>query len=52
VRDFREIEKLFRPYPGEEMEAYQVSAWVNNVTHDDERCVEPSTEPETLSFEF
>jgi putative SOS response-associated peptidase YedK len=52
VRDFRAIERLFRPYPAEEMEAYQVSAWVNNVTHDDEKCVEPSREPETLSFGF
>lgn len=52
VRDFREIEKLFRPYPPEGMEAYQVNAWVNNVTHDDEKCIEPSSEPETLAFEF
>jgi len=52
VRDFREIEKLFKPYPSEKMEGYQVSAWVNNVAHDDEKCIEPSTEPETLSFEF
>ena len=52
VRDFREIEKLFKPYPSGEMEAFQVGAWVNNVTHDDGRCIEPSAEPETLSFEF
>jgi putative SOS response-associated peptidase YedK len=52
VRDFREIEKLFRPYPAGEMEAYQVGAWVNNVTHDDEKCIELSTGPETLSFNF
>lgn len=52
VRDFKEIEKLFRPYPPEEMEAHQVGAWVNNVTHDDEKCIEPSNEPETLSFNF
>ncbi len=52
VRDFREIQKLFRPYPAEEMEAYQVGAWVNNVIHDDEKCIEPSNEPETLAFEF
>lgn len=52
VRDFREIEKLFRPYPAEGMEACQVSAWVNNVAHDDEKCIEPSNEPETMSFDF
>ena len=52
VRDFGEIEKLFRPYPNEKMEAYQVGAWVNNVTHDDPKCIEPSNEPETLSFGF
>lgn len=52
VRDFRDIEKLFRPYPAPEMEAYQVGAWVNNVTHNDEKCIEPSSEPETLTFEF
>jgi putative SOS response-associated peptidase YedK len=52
VRDFREIEKLFRPYPNEKMEAYQVGAWVNNVTHDDPKCIEPSNEPETLGFDF
>lgn len=47
VRDFREIEKLLRPYPGDEMEGHLVTAWVNNIAHDDEKCIEPSTEPET-----
>lgn len=51
VRDFKEIEKLFRPFPGGEMEAYQVGAWVNNLAHDDEKCVEPSDEPESLAFQ-
>lgn len=52
VRDFSEIEKLFQPYPAEGMESYQVGAWVNKITHDDPKCIEPSNEPETLSFGF
>jgi putative SOS response-associated peptidase YedK len=52
VRDFREIKNLFHPYECDQMEGYQVGAWVNNVTHDDPKCIEPSSEPETLAFEF
>jgi putative SOS response-associated peptidase YedK len=52
VRDFKEIEKLFEPYPAYEMKGYQVSSWANHVAHDDEKCIEPSSEPETLAFEF
>ena len=52
VRDFREIEKLFRPHAADNMESYKVSAWVNNVTHDDKKCIEPSNEPETLPMPF
>ncbi len=52
VRDFREIKELFEPFPADQMEAYQVSAWVNKVANDDPKCMEPSNEPETLSFDF
>lgn len=52
VRDFKEINQLFRPYPGEKMEGYQVGNWVNNVMHNDPKCMEPSNEPETISFDF
>jgi putative SOS response-associated peptidase YedK len=33
---------LLRPYPAEDMEAYPVSRFVNNPSHDDPRCVEPA----------
>lgn len=52
LRDFKEIKKLFEPFPAGKMETYQVGAWVNNVAHDDPKCIEPSSEPETLSFNF
>ena len=52
VKDFKENSKLFQPYAGEKMEGYQVGAWVNKVTNNDPKCMEPSNEPETLSFDF
>lgn len=52
VRDFEKLEKLFQPFPGNQIKSYQVGAWVNNVAHDDEKCIEPSSEPETISFPF
>jgi len=32
---------LLRPYPSEAMEAYRVSTYVNNPTHDAPQCVQP-----------
>ena len=52
IRDFAELKKYFNPFPAEKMESYQVGAWVNNVTHDDEKCIEESHEPETLQLPF
>lgn len=52
VRNFAALKKIFNPYSSDKMEAFQVGAWVNNVTHDDEKCVEPSNEPETLQLPF
>jgi len=52
VRDFRKIRNLFHPYEGDQLEGFQVGAWVNNVMHDDPKCIEPSNEPETMSFKF
>jgi len=50
VNDSRAIEKIFRPYPANKMEFYQVGPWVNNAFHDDPKCLERSMEPETLPF--
>jgi putative SOS response-associated peptidase YedK len=52
IRDPRELDRLFRPYPAVEMEGYPVGSWVNNTAHDDEKCIELSTEPETIPFEL
>jgi len=52
LRDFRAIGEILKPYPTEEMEAYQVGAWVNNVLNDDEKCIQPSNDPETIPFNF
>jgi putative SOS response-associated peptidase YedK len=52
VRDFRALKKLFKPYPANKMEAYQVGSWVNNAFHDDAKCMEASREPETLQLPF
>ncbi len=37
------LSDLLRPYPPEDMEAYPVSRFVNNPSHDGPRCVEPAT---------
>jgi putative SOS response-associated peptidase YedK len=52
VRDFEKIERLFRPFPAEGMEAYEVSSWVNDTQNDDARCIEPSQNEKTIPFSF
>jgi len=52
LRDHRELDRLFKPYSADKMESYQVGAWVNNVFHDDPKCMELSNEPETLQLPF
>jgi putative SOS response-associated peptidase YedK len=52
IRDFKEINKLFKPYPGDLMEGFQVGPWVNKVTTNDPKCIEPSNELEAPSTEF
>lgn len=42
VRDFDKIKNLFKPFPTEKMEAFEVDYWVNDILHDDEQCVKPS----------
>ncbi len=42
VGDRSALEPILRPYPAEEMEAYPVSRWVNDPSHDDPRCIEPA----------
>ncbi len=48
VRDFRVISRLFRPFDAEKMEGFQVSGWVNILTHDGEKCIERSDETDSL----
>ena len=52
VRDFKKIQRLFRPFPAEGMEAYEVDYWVNDTLHDDPRCIEPSQNEKTIPFSF
>jgi putative SOS response-associated peptidase YedK len=52
VRDFKKIEKLFRSFPPEGMEAYEVGSWVNDTQNDDVRCIEPSQGEKTIPFSF
>ncbi len=48
VRDFRVINRLFRPFDALKMECYQVNGWVNMLNHDGEKCIEPCDEPDRL----
>lgn len=52
IRDFKTLQKIFKPYSSEKMQGYQVSAWVNKTINDDPKCIEPSNEPETIPFDF
>jgi len=52
VRDFESIEKLFKPFDADRMEAYEVDNWVNDTQHDDPRCLTPFQNPETLPLPF
>ncbi|HVM33509.1 MAG TPA: SOS response-associated peptidase [bacterium] len=52
VRDFDRIRELFKPYPAQEMEAFEVDNWVNDPRHEDPRCLEPFQNPGTLSLPF
>ena len=52
VRDFAKIEELFKPYPAEKMEAFEVDTWVNDPRNDGPRCVTPFQNPGTLPLPF
>ncbi len=52
VRDFGKIKELFHPFPADKMEAYEVDFWVNDALHDDERCMAPWKNPETIQLPF
>jgi putative SOS response-associated peptidase YedK len=41
IQDPERLLPLLAPYPAEEMEAYPVSAKVNNPVHDSPECVRP-----------
>jgi putative SOS response-associated peptidase YedK len=41
-QDTATVAALLRPFPAEKMRAYAVSAWVNDVTHQDARRIEPA----------
>ena len=40
--DKEELGELMIPYPGEDLEAYAVSRFVNSPRNNDERCIEPA----------
>ena len=52
TRDFEKIQELFKPYPSDLMEAYEVETWVNDPRHDNPRCLEPFQNPGTLPLPF
>ena len=41
IQDPARLLPLLKPYPAEKMEAYPVSARVNNPSHDGPECIEP-----------
>jgi putative SOS response-associated peptidase YedK len=44
------LRSLFKSYSDDLMEAYEISDWVNSPSHNDARCMEPFTNPGTLSL--
>ncbi len=44
------LKPLLKSYSDELMEAYEISDWVNSPSHNDARCMEPFTNPGTLSL--
>ncbi|HET9869388.1 MAG TPA: SOS response-associated peptidase [bacterium] len=52
IRDFDKIRELFKPYPADRMEAFEVDHWVNDPRHDGPRCLEPFQNPGTLPLPF
>jgi len=41
-QDAAALAPLMKPFPAERMRAYPVSTWVNDVKHQDARCIEPA----------
>jgi putative SOS response-associated peptidase YedK len=41
-QDAASVAELLRPFPAEKMRAFSVSTWVNDVKHQDARCIEPA----------
>jgi putative SOS response-associated peptidase YedK len=41
-QDTAAVQSLLLPYPADRMRSFPVSTWVNNLRHDDPRCVEPA----------
>jgi putative SOS response-associated peptidase YedK len=41
-QDAASLAALLGPFPAEKMRAYAVSTWVNDVKHQDVRCLEPA----------
>lgn len=52
LRDFDRITELFKPYPADRMEAWEVDNWVNDPKRDDSRCDAPFQNPGTLPLPF
>lgn len=50
--DFSAIKKLMRPSPARALEAFEVSRDMNDAKKDDPSCIEPFTNPGTLSLPF
>jgi putative SOS response-associated peptidase YedK len=40
--DREELGELMIPYPGDDLETYAVSRFVNSPRNNDERCIEPA----------
>jgi putative SOS response-associated peptidase YedK len=45
AREAPDLQDLFRPLPGESLEAHPVSTLVNSPRNDDPTCIEPAPEP-------
>jgi putative SOS response-associated peptidase YedK len=42
LKDTSELKEMLIPYPSEEMEAYEISTFVNSPKNNSEECIDPS----------
>jgi putative SOS response-associated peptidase YedK len=48
VNNPRDLEYLYQPFPGDQMQSWQVSKLVNSPAHDSDKCIRPLSEETSL----